>query len=273
MLRLLLIISMVLSLHAATPKIFSSVGDPVYRSVHAVRILSGYKTFKSDRKLFSDYVASAEAAKKEGYWLDKYRMLPEAKSRSKSYLKQLRYLQQINAQIGKLVKEATLYAIKKHHVKTYYAIKKSRHPVLRADAQLRRAMNRFERTIKKERKQAARAKAAANAKFLRSYGNLKGVWGTTSDSGETVTFHFVDAKRITIIRKASGRIQTLEGRWESSEDAIRVKLNKITNQREGEIPHSRSASVTLTYRIVTVGKKALTLIDTRRKERLKLARR
>lgn len=272
MLRLLLIISMALSLHAATPKIFSSVGDPVYRSVDAVRILAGYKTFKSDRKLLSDYVTSAEAAMAEGYWLDKYRMLPEAKPRSKSYLDSLRHLQQINAQIGKLVKEATLRAISKHHAKTYYAIKKSRHPVLKEDAELHRAMKRFERTLEKERKQAARAKAAANAKFLRSYDNLKGVWGTTSASGEAVTFRFVDAKRIAIIRKAPDQIQTLEGRWESSEDAIRVTLDKITNQREDGIPHSRDASVTLTYRIDTIGKKALTLTDTRRKERLELAR-
>lgn len=272
MLRLLLIIAMVLSLHAATPKIYSSVGDPVYRSVHAVRILSGYKTFKSDRKLFSDYVASAEAAKKEGYWLDKYRMLPEAKSRSKSYLKQLRYLQQVNAQIGKLVKEATLHAIKKHHVKTYYAIKKSRHPVLRSDAQLRRAMQRFEQTLKKERKRAAQAKAAARAKYFRSYGNLKGVWSGTA-SGEKITFHFIDAKRIAITRKTQQRVQTLHGRWKSAQDAIRVKLDKITNQRAGEIPHSRSASLTLIYHIDTIGKKRMTLIDTRRKERLTLARR
>lgn len=274
MIRLFLLTMLLSSalLFAATPKIYASIGDPVYRSVDAVRTLSGYKTFRADSKRFFDYVLQAEAAKKEGFWLDTHRHSPEAKRRSKAYLELLRQLNLTNKQIEKIVKNTTLTAIKKHHVNTYYAIKKSKHPVLKSDAELRRAMNRFERRLAQERKQQQKAKAAKRAKYLRSYGNLKGEWQAKTDSGEKIRFTFVDKQHLRILHTKGTKTKRLEGRWSSSPGYIRFQVERITNIFADGIPHTRSSSVTLDFKIIAIGKTKMRLFDTRRKTEIALLR-
>jgi hypothetical protein len=273
MIRLFLLTMLLSSaLFAVTPKIYASIGDPVYRSVDAVRTLSGYKTFKTDGKRFFDYVLQAEAAKKEGFWLDTHRHSPETKRRSKAYLELLRRLNLTNKQIEKIVKNTTLTAIKKHHVNTYYAIKKSKHPALKSDAELRRAMSRFERRLAQERKQQQKAKAAEHARYLRSYGNLKGEWRAETASGEKIRFKFIDKKHLRVIHIKGTKTKRLEGRWSSTPGYIRFQVERITNIFADGIPHTRSSSVALDFKIITIGKTKMRLFDTRRKMEIALSR-
>lgn len=257
---------------AATPKIYASIGDQVYKSAGAVRTLSSYKTFKQDHKLFFDYAVEAEAARKEGLWLDKYRMLPEAKVRSRAYLELLRRLNQINKQIAKIVKETTLATIKKHHVNTYYAIKKSRHPILKEDPELRRAMKRFEQRLARENKKEKQEKAAKKATYMRSFNNLRGEWKTVKDAEESIHFSFKDKTHLQVTHAKGSRVKTLKGRWKSDPKHIIFDVKKITNRSVDGFPHTRKTSVVLRYTIVSVSTKKMTLFDTRRKKKIELRR-
>jgi hypothetical protein len=272
MVRLMLFFILALTAQAATPKIFSSVGDPVYAAVAPVKMLSTYKTFKQDRTLFTSFVTQADAARKEGFWLDKYRLLPEAKRRSKAYLETLRQLQQINAQISKIVKETTLNSIKKHRTKTYYALKKSAHPVFRDDKELRQQMARFERRLTQEHKQQQQENAEQKAAVLRSFKNLKGTWQGMVNKGESIVYNFKTPNDITITKQPETLLQAIEGRWRIHNDTLTISLKTITNQKADGIPHTRDTSVKLVKKILSIGKEHLTLFDTRRRKTTELKR-
>ncbi len=270
MIRLLTLLLLTLSLSAANPKIYSSIGDPVYAAIVPTKTLSTFKTFREDRELFSSFVAEADAAKKEGLWIDKYRLLPEAKARSQQYLKTLRRLQRIHAQISKIVKDATMTAIRKHHAKTYAAIKKTRHPVFRTDAELRRNAQRFEKQLKRERAAAKRKKERRYAAYLRSAKNLNGTWKGKSRNSKVV-FRF-KGNTVSIVKTSPKLQQTLRGKWRIKGDNMTIDLHSITNTRSDGIPHTRKSDVTLPMQIRKIGKRTLTLYDTRRKEEIALLR-
>ena len=270
--RMLLLLLLTLAVYAGTPKIYSTVGDPVYGTVDAVETLSTYKTFQGDRELFLSFVRQADTAKEEGFWLDKYHLLPEAKARSKAYLKTLRKLKQLNAQISKIVKDATLDAIGKHHEKTYAAIKKSAHPVLKEDRELRQAMLRFERRLAGEHQQRQKEQAQKQADWLRSSENLKGAWRGTAADGDALVYRFSGKNRLVIVIQNTEQLQTLEGTWRIDSNMLRVALNRITNQRSDGVPHVRETDVRLSFEIRGIGKKSMDLFDTRRKSDVRLAR-
>ncbi|GEM_PF-3236184 len=272
MMRFLLFLFLTLALHAAVPKTFSSIGTPVYTAVEPTRKLSRFKTFAGDRELFLSYVEKAEKAKKEGFWLDKYRLLPEAKKRSRAYLETLRYLEKVNAQISKIVKDATLKAIRKHYVKTYFAIKKTHHPVFRSDPDLRRAAARFERRLKREKHEAEQRKKQRHAAFVRSYRNLKGRWKGKSDRGEKTLFHFKSASLLVITHTTPQKTQTIEGRWKIRGDMLEIDCTRITNRKKGDVPHSRSTRAKLTMQLKKIGTRKLVVYDTRRRKEYVLAR-
>jgi len=270
--KILFILLLALSLQAATPKTYSSIGDPVYQTVEPIRKFSSFITFKEDEVLFSDYVIEADKARDEGFWIDKYRLLREAKERSKKYLNSLRYLQQINRQISKIIKDTTLTAIKKHHAKTYYAIKKARHPVFRNDAELRRAAKRFETTLKRERKQRKVKQQKETKVFLRSYKNLKGSWTGVEHDGTAVEFKFTRNDTIEIIRKTPALKQSIIGLWRSDDSQMKINAKSITQQKASRVAHTRETSAVILYRIESISKKSLKLYDERRRYVLTLSR-
>lgn len=270
MIRFLFLLVSALSLYAATPKIYSTIGDPVYAAVGPTRQLSTFKTFKEDRALFSSFADQADTAKEEGFWLDKYRLLPEAKKRSQLYLKTLRHLQRINAQISKIVKDTTMAAIKKHHAKTYAAIKKTHHPVFHDDAELRRAATRFEQQLKREYRNAQKKKQRRYKAYLRSSKNLNGTWKGKTAEGKV---HFRFKGNALSITKISPKLtQRLQGKWQIKGNTLTIDLHSITNTRSDGIPHTRKSHVTLTMQIQKISKKSLLLFDTRRKETIHLLR-
>jgi hypothetical protein len=272
MIRLLLFLSLTLALQAAMPKTYASIGDPVYRAVGPVETLTSFKTFQSERALFKGYIEEAARAAEEGRWLDTHRRLPGTKKRADAYLKTLRHLQQVKAQITEIVKNKMMHAIRKHQTRTYSAIKKSGYPALIGDAELRRASVRFEKRLRAEHRRERERQARAKEDFLRSYDNLKGEWSGRSASGKTVVYRFLDKRRIEIIKRNDTRTQTLEGTWRVNNDVLTVTLQSITNQRRGDIPHQRDADIKLQKQIRAVDTKKLTLFDTRRKTLLNLLR-
>ena len=265
MIRLLFFLSLTLTLQAATPKTYASIGDPVYRAVGPVGTLCTSKTFRKEQELFKSYVSEANAAEKEGLWLDTHLRSPEAKKRSGSYLKTLRHLQKVNAKITDIVRDKTMDAIEKHHTRTYFAINKSGYLALINDPELQRASQRFEKRLKAEQKRKKEQQIRAEADYLRSYGNLKGDWRSAPSSGKSVVYRFLDERHIVIVKQSSARTQTLEGTWRIDGDVMQIALETITNQKKGGIPHQRTAGVKLQMQIRAINKKKMTLFDTRRK--------
>ena len=264
--RLLFFLMLTLTLQAAMPKTYSSIGDPIYRAVGPVETLAAQKTFREEGELFSAYVREAKAAEQEGRWLDTHLRLPEAKARSASYLKTLRHLQKLNAQITGIVREKTMDAIRQHHSGTYFAIKKSGFTALITDPELQQASRRFENRLKTEQKRKAEQDARRKEDFLRTYGNLKGDWHSSSSPGNTIVYRFVDTRRIMIIKEREANTQTMEGTWRiDDDDVMHIALETITHQKTGGIPHQRTADVKLQMQIRDIGQKKMTLFDVRRK--------
>ncbi|HHH73033.1 MAG TPA: hypothetical protein ENL04_04335 [Sulfuricurvum sp.] len=204
--------------------------------------------------------------------MDKYRMLPETKGRSKLYLELLRHLGVTNKQIAKIVKETMLRTIALHHINTYRAIKKSRHPVLRQDPELRHAMKQFEARLARERKKQKEEKAVKYASYLRSYGNLKGHWQTTADSNERISFVFSSKTHLRVTQTRNNRSSIFEGAWTSDQKHIIFNIAKTINQSENGTTHSRTTSVRLYYVINSIDRQNITLLDTRRNKKIELHR-
>ena len=115
-----------------------------------------------------------------------------------------------------------------------------------------------------QKKQTAREQAA----FLRSYGNLKGDWHTTSASGKSIVYRFLDKQRLMIVKQDSAQTQTMEGTWRIDGEVMQIALATITNQKTGGIPHQRTTDVKLQMQVRAIGKEKMTLFDTRRKSLL-----
>lgn len=272
MARILLILTIALSLYGKTPNIYSGIGDSVYGSVEAVRMYTTYSTFKNERALFSAYVREAMAAENEGFWLDKHRQAPQAKARSASYLQTLRGLEKRNRQIALIVKETTLDAIKKKHIKTYIALKEAQHPVFRTDNELRQAMAAFDRSIGQEADREKPLSPAEKKAYLRSNANLKGTWKGTEPSGTALRYHFTDPDRLEIVRGTKQKARHMEGEWKIEGDTMHLSVESITNHDTNGIPHTRSTKVPLTFDIREIGKNRMMLFDQRRKETIELHR-
>ena len=272
MMKMLLLLSLSLVLQAAMPKTYASIGDGIYNAIGPVRTLASYKTFRSDQKVFQTYINDAEAAKKEGFWLDSHRSHPEAKQRSEAYLKRLRHLQNVNAQITDTVRTKTMRTIEKHQTSTYFAIKKSGYPALIEDPDFKRASQRFENRLASEQKRAQVQKQKEAAAFLRSYDNLKGEWHSDSLEDKKIVYRFFDQDRISIVKRSSARTQTLEGTWQIKNDVMYVALSSITNRNTGSTPHQRATDAKIELQIRAIGKEKMTLFDPRRKEVLTFLR-
>lgn len=270
--RLLFFLLLALTLQAAMPRTYSTVGDPLYRAVGPVGTLADFKAFGGERDIFVSFIRETKAAEKEGFWLDTHLRMPEAKARSKAYLKTLRHLQKVNAQIADIVREKTMEAIGKKHARTYFAIKKSGYLALIDDPELQRASRRYENRLKAEQKRKQEHRVRQEADFLRSYGNLKGEWFNHAASGKTTTYRFLDKERIVIIKQSKAKTQTMEGTWRIDDDVMHIALESITHQQTGGVPHRRAANVTLQMQIRAIGKEEMTLFDTRRKTLLTFLR-
>ena len=237
------------------------MGDPIYATIVPTSKLASLEIFKEDRGLFGTYINKAQDTKKEGFWLDKYKHLPEAKERRKKYISTLRKLTDLNKQIAKIVKDTTLRIIKKNWRKTYYAIKRSGHPVLKTDTELRRASIQFEKKIKLEsnkRKERQRQKKQA---YYRSAKNLNGKW-TGKAKNRNVKFIF--NKNTLLCENISGdTIQTYKGKWHIEKNTLFFNVTKISRKAGSRPMHARDASATLKYEIVKIGKKELRLKDRR----------
>ncbi|MEJ2467721.1 MAG: hypothetical protein P8Y51_01380 [Campylobacterales bacterium] len=270
--RLMFLLLLAMAVYGKTPDVYSGIGDPIYSAVEPVRILGTYKTFKDNRTLFASFVHQADSAKKEGLWLDRHRHQAGAKKRAKAHLRDLRELARANSRISKIVKDGMLGAIDRHHVKTYYAIKKSAHPVMKSDRELRRAMARFERRLAREHKRRQKEKARKDTAFLCSYDNLRGTWRGKSSSGSRVTYRFSGKKRLEIVERSTDQTQTLKGSWKIASNVLQVSLDEIINQKQNGVPHARSADIRLSFKILEIGTKKIALFDQRRKTEVKLAR-
>lgn len=270
--RLLMLLLLSLAAYGRTPEIYAGIGDPVYAAVEPVRTLSTQKAFRDDKPLFTSFVQEAAAAKKEGFWLDGNRRHAETKQRAEVYLRTLRALSRMNADISNRVKKHLLDAINGRRVNTYYAIKKSAHPVFKSDGELHRAMVRFERKLARERGQHKQVKAGKDAAYLRSYDNLRGTWKGSNGTGSRVTYRFSDKKRLTIVERNAEQIQTFKGNWKIASDVLQVSLSEITNQKGDGVPHTRSADIRLSYKILKIDSKKIELFDQRRQTEVRLAR-
>jgi len=255
----IIIIISYIYLFASNPKTYASVGDPVYATIVPTGRLASLEIFKEDRELFGTYINRARDTKKEGFWLDKYKHLPEARERRKKYISTLRELAEQNKQIAKIVKDTALRIIKKGWRKTYYAIKRSKHPILKNDVELRRASLQFEKKIRAEsnkRKERQRQKKQA---YYRSAKNLNGKW---KGSFKNRSAEFIFNKKQLICKNRSGNtVQTYEGRWHIKKNTLFFDIVKISRKAGNRPVHVRETSVTLKYMITKIGKKELNLKD------------
>ncbi len=272
MLRYLSLLLFSLLLFAGHPKIYSSIGNPLYNAIGPTKKLSTFVVFKDHRREFENFVKWAGDAKREGFWLDSHKGAPDFDARSKRYLKRLRNLQQYNSMISHYIKDETLTAIKKHHVRTFNTLTASAHPVFKRDKELAKACKRFKRQLKRERERAHKAKAKREAAYVRSYKNLKGRWKGTYESGEHTTFYFRNTHDIVITRTLKNRTQTLKGRWKIGHTVLNVSLTSITNKRQGEVAHTRASKANIVFDIKRIGRKRLVLFDRRNRQKLSLAR-
>ena len=65
---------------AANPKIFSGIGDPLYDDLRATEQISNMYAFKAERKTLSQFITAVQAAKKEGFALQKNKDRTAAKN-------------------------------------------------------------------------------------------------------------------------------------------------------------------------------------------------
>lgn len=264
MIRWLFLFFLTWTLHAQTPEIYSAIGDPVYQALEPTREYTTFKTFRNDRKLFSDFVKQADKAKKEGFWLDKNRHRPEIRSRTSAYLERIRRLAKTSHFISEIVKKETLEAIRKNHKKTYAAIRNANHPVFNNDRELKNACARFERKLRREKEAQKRKKAQRHAAYLRSFGNLKGSWHGTEPDGTKVTWNFIGKNSLDIVSRDEEMTLTIRGTWTIAEDLLTVRTEKITQQKEHYPDRSRESTVTMDYDLNGISEKSLKLYDTRR---------
>jgi hypothetical protein len=264
--KILFLICLTIAVQAGNPKVFASIGDPIYHAVKPVRTLATLKSFRKDKALFNTFLTKAAAAYKEGKWIDAHKQTPEAKRRSKSYLAALRHLQQINAQITETVRSTLETAIKKQQRRRYFRIKKTGYPALINDAALHRKMAAYESRLHRQQKRDRRLKAQREAAYLRSYGNLRGEWRAKSSTGKETIYRFDSPEKLTIVSRSPSRMQTLVGAWHISNDTLNIALSSITNTMEDGVPHERDTDVKLHMKIRSIGTKKLKLYDMLRKK-------
>lgn len=254
------------ALQAGTPKVFASIGDPVYQAVKPTRALVTLKNFQKDKALFKTFLNETAAAYKEGKWIDAHRHTPDAKRRSGEYLAALRHLGQLNAQITESVRNTLETAIQKRQTRLYFTIKKSGYPALIDDAELHRKMAAYESRLKQQQERDRRLKMQQESAFLRSYGNLRGKWRAKTAAGKEKIYRFESPKKLTIITRSASRKQTLEGEWRIRNNMLDIALSRITNTMQDGVPHARDTDIKLHMKIRSIGKKSFKLYDMRRKK-------
>lgn len=256
----------------AAPKIYSTLGDPLFATVSPTQTLANYQTFSHEAATFNAFVHDAQAAEKEGYWLDAHKASPDGKARAADYLKTLRELIKREKKISATIKTETMQVIEENKAGVYRAIRRTGHPIFRQDAQLRRAMSAYEGRLQVKEEKKVQKKKRARAKYLRSVNNLVGTWSGTTIKGRPVRYHFYGGSEITITRSTKRGLQMLKGTWKIDENTLTIDLETVTTTDSSGVEHSRDAKVTLLRTIKAIDSSRLRLYDAKRHEELLLVR-
>lgn len=245
--RLIRILLIAVTLSAATPKPFAAVGDPLYRSVDALKHLAGLHAFKPHAEEFDTLAAATEAAKQEGFALEKRR----DKEAADRYIARLRQLEKHHRHAAHLIKKIQLKVIAEDRSQRFRRIMGSEHPILSQDPTLRREISYYEKRLKRR----LQAEAAERQAYYKTAAHLNGLWAS-----ERQRWIFAD-KRLSIVTVSKGKTRILEGSWAVRKQHLHFHIDTITNRHHKKSPHTRKTSVKRSYRLHFIGEeqiKALT---------------
>lgn len=248
MLRFLILLAVVVgSLSAKNPKLYSGIGDPLYREAEIDRKIAMLYAFKEDKQEIEAFIERVEQAKAAGLQLEKQKD-PDA---AKKYLQKLRALNSEKEKIRHLVKRRLQEAITSDFTKRYQQITATKHPLFREDRSLTRAMQGYERRLA----QRNRIEEKRYQQFLRSPAHLAGTW-----SREGMHWKFME-NRLTITKMVGTSFQEIRGTWKLEPPHFVHHVTQVTNQDNSGIPHIRETDTTQYFELLSVTATTLKVKD------------
>jgi hypothetical protein len=199
MLKLLVLFLTPLILLAQNPKIYSSVGDPLYDDLKSILKLSDLHSFKPHREAMKRFVTEVQEAKSEGFALDRQK----DQDRAKTYLEALRALSKRNIQWRRTIKEVMAASIRTDFEARYRQIIGTNHPLFREDPELKRLITGYQRVLNKR----AAEKARKHVDFLRTHAHFNGTWNTPSQQW------IFKGNKLTTVKHDGKQKQVSQGTW------------------------------------------------------------
>ena len=215
MLKMLILLFTPLLLLAQNPKIYSSLGDPLYDDMKSVRKLSDLHSFKPYREEMRLLVTDVQKLQQRGLELDRQK----DPGKAKAYLEELRTLSKRNVAMRKSIKNVMAASIRTDFEARYRQIRRTNHPLFREDPELKRLITGYQKTLKKR----AVAQARKHVDFLKTHAHFNGTWRTPSQHW---TF---EGDKLTTVKYDGKQKQINLGTWKFEDRHLVHHVTHIEN--------------------------------------------
>lgn len=257
-------------LFASNPKLFSSVGDPIYDNTVFIKTFSKQYAFNAYKNEFEYYILKVKKHKKIGFRLDNFPNLDETKDYQAYYLNGLKKLKYENEKIEQTIKKQLLQSIKTNNRIRFLAMIETDFPPFKTDKQLVKAIADYRavlasRVLKQEVKQKHNAQQAAQERedYLHSFENLKSKWiGTQKES--VVNLEFIDETHLDLHIQNGQEAQVLNATYKLTNNTLAITTISITHITSKGHQHTRHKKINITYIIDSISNKKLTLKEPRK---------
>ena len=247
----------------ASPKIYSSVSKHVYSDMKAIQSLSRIKVMKEKHSDFIAYIKRANKEKKIGYWLDKNKLDPSSKVKSRTYLTSIRYLSHQNKILAEFIKNITMDIIYMDKPRSFKAVIKSRHRIFYQDRELKHAIKKYksklhQRDIRRAKLKADRneQKQIAKTKSYRGSKNLNGVW--IQEDAILTVFTFKENK-LQIKYTGKNVNHKVLGTYEIEDEVLQFTITTIIKFDKTGTGHKRKTKIKKAYKVLKINNYRLIL--------------